>query len=84
MSSDGTPRRPEDGEAPSPEQAEALESSNQSRRVIAWRAVAHAETLAGRPRRAELALRVADEIERTGSASEESIEDFERDLENAD
>jgi hypothetical protein len=47
---------------------------------MAWRAVANAETLAGRPKRAELALRVAEEIEWTGTASEKSIADFERKL----
>jgi hypothetical protein len=69
---------------PSNEEVEAPESVNRRRRVTAWRAVADAETLAGRPDRAQLALRVADEIERTGAASEQSIEDFERDLNNGD
>jgi hypothetical protein len=44
--------------------------------------VAEVETLAGRPARAGLALRIADEIEGTGSASEQTIEDFRRDLED--
>jgi hypothetical protein len=64
----------------SPEQSGTLETSTR-RRVGAWRAVANVEALAGRPTRAQLALRVADEIERTGIASEQSLEDFERDLE---
>ena len=68
----------------SKDEGEALEALNHRRRVAAWRAVASAETLAGRSNRAELALRVADEIERTGMASVQSLEDFERDLEGDD
>jgi hypothetical protein len=84
MPDERTPRGPEVCGEPSNEQAEAPASLNRRRRVTAWRAVANAETLAGRPDRAQLALRVADEIEGTGTASEQSIEDFERDLNNGD
>ena len=62
------------------EPLDAVETLNR-RRVTAWRAVADAEALAGRWTRAELARRVADEIERSGMASDQSIEEFERDLE---
>ncbi len=67
--------------AGSPEELDPVQALNR-RRVTAWRAVAEVETLAGRPARAGLALRIADEIEGTGSASEQTIEDFRRDLED--
>src|SRR5579862_1763836 len=61
-----------------PQLSEARETRNRQR-VNTWRAGADVETLAERPTRATLAARVADEIERTGIASERSIDDFRRD-----